>query len=590
MTVLTTDAFGFRSTRDDFEMTANEDSPTLMNPRTHGAFTPRLVGQPSRVTLSSGGRAVNWEALVTARGPISFWGRPIIRLPDEISFQQVDQILKKFIDENANVFGVSSQDLRNDQSRTKYSGPYKYITYQRYFRVEDAPFKVQGAFITFRFKGNRLIQITNYSFGEIGVVEAPTVGADEAIASIMEDAQYDDEKDRISKMSAELQPFFGSDRRIHFRFVYQATVKKTFPKGSFDYSVSALDGHIVRIMSGIHTAQVLGEVYPRLRGESVKTVPMPEIMVVSGSEKAYADAGGNFEGENVTAMMVGQRAAVLVNSKEKVTQPQDRDGNILFSSGKFISENMAYVHVNRVNGFVRNFVKTPAIDPAAPEKNFLDQPIMVSTHTQHPFIKNCNAWFDGRGLNFLSEDAKCFDSAQFADIVYHEWGHALDNALGGIQDNAFSEAIGDITAMLMTGDSKIGPGFLKNQPNPIRDLTTFRHYPEGQDTDPHKEGLIVGGSWYDFYQLMVGHYGLQEGRAKTAEIFFKHLISTDAYTDSYQGALIVDDDDGNLENCTPHMCLMNAAFAKHGLASADPRCQGNEIEGKPACGASTIFP
>lgn len=589
------DTFGFRSIQDDGEFGVPSDGPTLLDPRTHRSFIPHLVGKPGVVTLSYSGRAVNWDGLISTNGPISMWGRPIFQLPPQTSFQQIDQILKAFIDENFLAFGVKSTDLKNDQGRTKYSGPFKYITYQRYFRLESAPFSVQGAFITFRFKNDRLIQITNNSFGKIGAVEAPTVGMDEALQSVYDDAKYDEEKDRVSSAKAELQPFYGSDRRIHFRFVYQISILKRFPvDGSYSYSVSALDGRIVRIMSGIHTATAMGEIYPRFKANGLKMAPLSEVMVKSGSSSELSDPSGNFsDADNATAVLAGARVDVKVNSRTPIVEKTNKEGNIVFSAANSLSENMAYVHIARVNAFVRNFIKTPATNASQPEKNFLDQPIQVSTHTIDSRMKGCNAWFSSarNNLNFLSEDAKCYDSAQFADIIYHEWGHALDNALGGIQDGAFSEGIGDITSMLMTGDSKIGPGFIKERGDqPIRDISSFRHYPEGQDEDPHKESLIVSGSWFDFYKSMQDHYGAQDGRMKVAEIFFKHLISTDSYTDSYQGALIVDDDDGNLENCTPHMCFLNAAFSKHGLASPDARCSGNEIEGKPSCSSSTIIP
>jgi hypothetical protein len=248
---------------DDGELLVSPDGPTLLDPRTHGAFIPQLSGKAGSVTLSNGGRAVNWQAEINSSGPISLWGRAIIQLSNDAPFNQIDKILKKFVDENPSVFGVSSRDLLNDKNRTKYSGPFKYITYQRYFRIESEPYLVQGAYITFRFKNNLLTQITNNSYGDIGIVEAPVVNKEDAIRAVEEDAHFDEEKDRMSNVSPQLQTFFGIDHKIHFRVVYQMKVRKSFPKGAFDYSVSALDGHVVRIMSSLHTSQALGEVYLR---------------------------------------------------------------------------------------------------------------------------------------------------------------------------------------------------------------------------------------------------------------------------------------------------------------------------------------
>ena len=60
------------------------------------------------------------------------------------------------------------------------------------------------------------------------------------------------------------------------------------------------------------------------------------------------------------------------------------------------------------------------------------------------------------------------------------------------------------------------------------------------------------------------------------------MVSTDDYLDSYMGALAVDDTDGNLNNCTPHMCVLNPIFAKRGLTKYDPRCKP-ESEAAQVC-------
>jgi hypothetical protein len=587
----TQSVYAFRSEPgDDVSPYDIGDGPTMFNPRTHGGVLPRLAGKISTVSLQGAENSVTWSATTTTKGPSQLWGAPVVRLPEGISFKEIDQLLMRFVENNSSVFQVHAADLRLDRNRTHYSGPFKYITYARIFKLEGQPFFVENAYITFRFKYNSLIQITNFTYGDIGIVEAPVTSADEAIQSVMEDSKFNDEQDKISAARAELQPFYDQNGKIHFRFVYQLNVRKTFPKGAYDYSVSALDGRIIRILNQFHTAQVLGEYYPRLPGQ-IKVGPLSEVMVGSGSDRSPTDENGNFEADaGATAELAGRHVALTVNKKSKVVEQEGGDGNIVFKASNRLSETMAYVHVQRVNAFVRNFIKIASIDPNNPQNNFLDKPVRVNTRVQSAMMKNCNAWFDPSelSLNFLEADEKCEASSHFGDIMYHEWGHALDNALGGIHDSSFSEAVGDITAMLMTGDSKLAPGFVKGSSAPIRDLTTFKHYPEDQNADPHKESLILSGAWYETFMRMREHYGDEAGKMKTAEIFFKHLVSTESYLESYQGALVADDDDNNLENGTPHMCYFNVAFAKRGIAAADPRCNPNSDKHMEGLAESTL--
>ncbi|MBN8554992.1 MAG: hypothetical protein J0L93_06065 [Deltaproteobacteria bacterium] len=563
---------------------------STFNFRTHGAVIPRLAGKNGNISLQSGSRTFTWDAVVTAKGPLQLSGAPLMRLAAGASTKEIDQQLMQFVEENFNVFQVRTNELRYNRIRTKNSGPFKYITYDRMLVVEGQAYPVQNAYITFRFKNNSLIQITNFTYGDIGPVEFPIVSRDEAVQEVQQDARFDEEKDKVVSAKSELQPFYDEAGHVRFRFVHQISLRKKFPRGIFHYSVSALDGRIVRIINGVMTAQVTGEIYTRFPNTPIRRVPLTEVLVGSGSDRSPTDGSGNSEGEGV-AELSGQHVQIRVGSAKPATEQAGTDGNINFAASEHISETMAYVHVQRVNAYVRNFLKLVSSDPNNPQNNFLDKPIRVNTRVVDGPIQSCNAWFDQSDLtlNFLEGDEKCAASSHIADVMYHEWGHALDMALGGINDSAFSEAVGDITALIMTGDSKIGVGFFKNSQRPIRDISVFKHYPEdARMSDPHLQALVMSGAWYDFYVKVRELAGAEAGRTKMAELFFKHLVSAESMLESYQGALVADDDDNNLANGTPHMCLLNAAFSRHGLVPADERCNPNSDKYMKGLSATTF--
>ena len=568
---------------------------TLENPTTHGAVRPRLTGGLSQVVLMNGESRVKWSGQTSDSGVVQAWGAPILEWNNDATLQEMDAQLRGLVDQNFNVFRVRSQDLKLDTNRIRYVGAnlYRYVTYQRMHTVEGVRYPVEDAFLTFRFKFGRLYQMTNYTFGQIGPVEWPAISMEDAVQIVMENSQFQEGRDEIEKgASQQLQPFYTRDKKIRFRFIYRISVRKAFPEGKWNYSVAAADGRIARLENGFHTVSgsVTGEVFSRLPTDALQTVPLADIAIKGGG---FSGRDGSYEakGNSATAELRSHHVKAYSATKKVPSMRSDADGNIHFTAEQNISETMAFFHINRLAEFVRGFIQTGT----AQKPGFLEQPISVFTSIK---TEKCNAWYDPqrKTLNFLAESApedkdQCVNSGHISDIVYHEWGHALDDALGGIQDGAFSEGIGDITAVIMTGDPRLAPGFEKGSEAPIRNLTIFRKYPDHQHPDPHVESLIVSGAWYEALLAMQKVYGQEKGRAKTAELFFKHLVSTENYLDSYMGALLVDDDNGSLDDCTPNMCILNPIFVKHGIAKPDDRCGSGSMTlfGK-ACAESTVIP
>jgi hypothetical protein len=169
----------------------------------------------------------------------------------------------------------------------------------------------------------------------------------------------------------------------------------------------------------------------------------------------------------------------------------------------------------------------------------------------------------------------CANVALINDVIYHEWGHGLDNFTGvnvGITDGAFSEAIGDIISAYLTGSPVTAPGFLLNDPTGIRKLDNQKKYPADLQNEVHADGEIVGGAFWRMRQAMISRYGANGGAVKAEGLFFRHLLSTDSYLQSYQSVLRLDDNDGNPMTKSPNHCLINASFAAHGLATNE-NCQ-----------------
>lgn len=219
----------------------------------------------------------------------------------------------------------------------------------------------------------------------------------------------------------------------------------------------------------------------------------------------------------------------------------------------------AYVAINDINNFVRNHV-----DPS--ETRFLDRLTPVRINLDD----SCNAYYDGR-ISLFSAGDGCANMAEVNDVIYHEWGHGLDDFTGrtmGIQDGAFSEGIGDIVASYFVGSPNMGSGFFQGNVLGIRRLDNSFRYPEDRGS-VHDEGRIIGGVFWDLREALIERYGETKGKYTAEKYFFRHLLVADSYTESYEIVLTLDDQDGDAMTRSPNFCLITKAFSDHGLAEED---------------------
>ena len=225
----------------------------------------------------------------------------------------------------------------------------------------------------------------------------------------------------------------------------------------------------------------------------------------------------------------------------------------------------AYYHVNRVHNFMKGFFPT-----------FVDMDFSLPTNVDLA-SGTCNAFYDGASINFYAPDAQCYSFAEIGDIIYHEYGHGINDHFyttfspGGTMTNgSLHEGYADVWALCITHNPVLGENCFTGYGGFIRryDLMPVV-YPLDLSGigDPHHNGEIIAGCWWD-----VGvNLGSVDSMAK---------LFTDVYYDFPDGpdgtegaifqsilfdALMADDNDANLLNGTPHYNQIVAAFAKHGI-------------------------
>ena len=224
----------------------------------------------------------------------------------------------------------------------------------------------------------------------------------------------------------------------------------------------------------------------------------------------------------------------------------------------------AYIHAT--------IAKRYAIDTLDPDLPWLHQQIPVFVNEGD----NCNAYSQLDDIHFFVEGQGCGNTARLADVVYHEFGHSLhgQSRVGGLDnfDGALSEGVSDYYAGTITGDPAMGLGFFLSTPNEgLRHLDPpDREYrwPEDNNGFPHDTGRIIGGALWDLRKALIVELGQEAGVALADDIFYGIISRADGIPESYVEALITDDDDGNLDNGTPHKCVIDRAFGAHGLGES----------------------
>jgi hypothetical protein len=323
---------------------------------------------------------------------------------------------------------------------------------------------------------------------------------------------------------------------------------------------------------------------------------VPDARFSSSSGQQSLDSSGSIPAGVTSGQVTLVSKWARVRSNEWSTAvykvSQDNGRMLVRSGGERDDANInVYLAIHRIREYVMKFYQPG-------EVRYFDRQLAVTTDIP----RTCNAFYMNTTLNFFHRGTSdkgqpCGNTALVNDVVYHEWGHGLDDYTGpgaqnggGMKDAAFSEGIGDIVGMFYIGESAMAPGFFTDDPSePLRNLENKKVYQQGVEDEIHAQGTIIGGAFWELRKRMVNKYG-DAGKDKSARLFFRHLLEVEAYEDSYEIIQRLADDDNNPATRHPDWCIVNHAFAVKGLAPMDS-CTDDfgGVNPHPQNGAAQIF-
>ena len=313
---------------------------------------------------------------------------------------------------------------------------------------------------------------------------------------------------------------------------------------------------------------VSAELYETTLLDPLSTESLPNLQVIIGNETYYTDPEGNLNLDltgPIDANFALQGLWSQVNTDDLIPdfdiEIEDGSSEITFDGNANVKELSAYRSVNAIHDHMKAWL---------PDFTGLD----YSMPTNIDIAGSCNAFYDGE-INFFDAGGGCNATSLIADVVYHEYGHGINNLYysdNGMNYNngAMNEGYADWWAISLTDNPHLGEGFFDDTPDGIRryDIDP-KVYPQDLVGEVHADGEIICGAWYDTHLLMGGNWD------NTMELFINTYAGFQAvgmngnegtiFFDVLLDALQADDDNADLADGTPNDIAIIEGFAIHGI-------------------------
>ena len=301
-------------------------------------------------------------------------------------------------------------------------------------------------------------------------------------------------------------------------------------------------------------------------------------------------------------------------------------------AGNTASARSAFYEINKIAEQARSWL---------PTNTWLQSQLTANVNINN----TCNGFWNGSTVNFYRSGGGCRNTGELAGVFDHEWGHGMDdNDAAGVLSNS-SEAYADIAAIYRyqascighgffwtaddgCGQTADGTGFNANESingthcdtncSGVRDADWAKHNPNTPDTPQnfvcsqcssstgpcgrqvHCAAAPVRQAAWDLVtrDLTAAPFNYNSNTAFMIgnKIFYQgsgnvgtwHACDCTAGTSNGCGAtngyiqwLTADDDNGNLNDGTPHMTAIYAAFNRHNIACSTPAPVNSGCSGGP---------
>ncbi|MCE9667057.1 hypothetical protein LY474_04445 [Myxococcus stipitatus] len=596
---------------EDFFMRNGKDFTVFIDAQTGTAAN--IVGAVPLIPGRGIGNAV------TLAGLSDRLGREVTTVDEAV----VADLVFQFIESNRAAIGVDTRQLGAPRVH-----PISDDLWQLSFPQVHLGIPVRHGRLAATVSHGNLVLLGTESWSNVDVSPVPLVDAERAMEAGNERFGLTVSPSRLwLEPTLELAPVaakdasFGKGQKHRLVWTYGLTLPGEHAR--WKVTVDAISAAVLAIEDDNHYADqsVTGGVYPVTSSglcEDITTcgtmqpdTPMPWADVGGG---IYADSAGMFPWDSGPTVTTLSGRYVRIQSSCGAIRGSGT-GNIALggtnnhhdcivppgtSAGNTAAARTAFYQLNRIAQVGRGWL---------PNNAWLNQTLTANVD----IVSTCNAFWNGTTVNFYRSGGGCRNTGEAADVLDHEWGHGLDdNDTAGTLSNS-AETYGDIAAAFRLSISCIGMGV---GPNPITTCNDANY--TARQLDYTREPLVIpstpqrvcttclagtgpcarnarcaslpmGQAAYDLAfrdllsypfnydvitSLLIGNKLFYQG---SGNVGAWHACSCSAGTSGGCGAtngymqwLAADDDNGNLNDGTPHMTALFNAFNRHNIACPSP--------------------
>ncbi len=305
---------------------------------------------------------------------------------------------------------------------------------------------------------------------------------------------------------------------------------------------------------------------PLLTGNLLNTLLLPNLQISDGlGAVTYTDSLGNYtfttpSAANVPVGLTGRWGMIQDQNNTPLlvtlTNGAQNPVNLLFNpSGNLetdVAQVNAYIHENEVH----DYIKAHGVNPLG-----IDSVLPIQVNKRDI----CNSHYDGNSINFFKSGGGCLNSA-YDTLIFHEYGHFIDDSIGGITDGALSEGWGDIMAMFVSGQPAMGEGFFGTPSSFIRNGVNNYIYHAGDEV--HTEGQAWMGFAWDLRTNLIAALGQAQGVALAESLVLPVFWANSHDIPSAVREVAVRDSPDSDPTHGPHFTQIIAAAGHHGLGFA----------------------
>lgn len=441
---------------------------------------------------------------------------------------------------------------------------------------------VRGGKLSFRFKNDALFVIASEALPDVAGRGPGAAMVSDAVARKMAEQWLiqDAAVVRASEVSAPMVlPVLHHGKRPGYHVVREVLVQAEQPIGKWLVYVDARTGKAIAREQTLRFAE--GSVRFRV----------PDRYPEAGYIDALAtNAYTLVDGQPATTSALGTLTLDKDNSNEvtlraagpRVTVDNKAGSEVTVNYKTETSKDYLWdatdktLQLAQLSSFIGTEVAKTTALRLAPTMSWANQNFQVNVNIND----QCNAFYDGKSINFYQASNQCQNTALLSDVISHEYGHGFHHRslIGGAGtfDSALSEGASDFFASTISDDPAMGRGFFYGS-KPLRHIDPEGGeyvWPQDIGQDPHQTGLIIGGTLWDLRKLLIAKYGEDEGKKVTESLFSQALKTASDIPSMYPDMLAADDDNGNLSDGTPNACEIIEAFGSHGLRTINVVSEG----------------